>query len=142
MAIVFVNPNPNPDPIIIHKTNPNPKPNQNHFSYNYFSCIIHNIWKLFSLYLRCIFYITQFEYTCPGMIISLVSLFCFLVMLSCSLSMIAPFFYFTDLPPSLLIFHYSTHQVQRQDHLPAETLQVHADHSSNLNSLPHSQQPC
>ena len=50
----LVNPNPN--------TNPNP--NQQHFSYNYFSWIMHNIWKLFSSYLTCICYIIQFGYTC------------------------------------------------------------------------------
>ena len=54
----LVNPNPKPNP------NPNPNPNQQTFSYNYFSWIMPNIWKLFSLYLTHIFYITQFEYTC------------------------------------------------------------------------------
>ena len=50
----LVNPNPNPN------SNPNWQP----FSYNHLSWIIHNIWKLFSLFFILFFNITQFEYAC------------------------------------------------------------------------------
>ena len=51
----LVNSNPN------HNPNHNPNPNQQPILYNYFSWIMHNIWKIFILSLKC-FYIAQFEY--------------------------------------------------------------------------------
>ena len=53
----LVNPNPNPNPNSNPNTYPypNPYPNRKLFLYTYFSWIMHNIWKLFSLSLTYFF---------------------------------------------------------------------------------------